>query len=195
MSMIRSRPVPTSLIPASKEALLLLLLATGMRVDDALKLSFVCELEESTPSRLVLFFLDKRKCKIRGAWSTSVTIKEYEQDERLCPARAILRMLDISASTRDQGVKTLFISSSGGTPALYSMRRWIVDLLQEAGISGTPGSCRSAASSRAFADGVPIDEILNAAGWSSQDTFFRFYQREVSKTARAARPVNLMPVL
>ncbi len=195
MRLIQSKPAPTSLLPASKEALFLLLLATGMRVDDVSKLSFVCELEESTPSRLILSFLDKRKCKVRGAWTTSVVVKEYEADDRLCPAKAICRMLEISASTQVSGVSTLFISSSGTVPTLYTLRRWVLDILREAGIKATPGSCRSAASSRAFADGVSIDEILNVAGWSSQDTFFRYYQRTVKSSVSSVRAVNLMPSL
>jgi integrase len=195
MSLIRSKPVPSSFLLASKEALFLLLLATGLRVDDVSKLSFECELDDSSsPQRLIIPFMDRRKCKVNGAYTTSITLKEYESDERLCPARAVLRMLDLSADVRVSGVKSLFVSSTGWTPVLFTLRGWVVDILREAGITATPGSCRSASTSRAFADGVPLDEILNAAGWSSQNTFFRFYQREVKRSG-SVRAVNLMPTL
>jgi hypothetical protein len=43
---------------------------------------------------------------------------------------------------------------------------WIVGILQRAGIVGTAGSTRSAATSAAFFHGKTFNEIANLAGWA-----------------------------
>ena len=43
-----------------------------------------------------------------------------------------------------------------------------------------PHSTRAAATSKAKAACVPIQEILNTAGWSSSKTFDRFYNKPAS---------------
>ena len=43
-------------------------------------------------------------------------------------------------------------------------------------------SSRSASTSAAFGRDVPLDNILQAAGWSSQHTFSKFYCRPVLAT-------------
>jgi hypothetical protein len=58
-----------------------------------------------------------------------------------------------------------------------------------AGIKASAGSCRSPPTSLAFEQSVPIDIIMRSAGWSSENTFRRFYQREV---VRSEEPLNLV---
>jgi hypothetical protein len=48
--------------------------------------------------------------------------------------------------------------------------------------------CRSASTSLALERSVSIDVIMRSAGWSSENTFRRFYQRKVS---RMQDPINL----
>ncbi len=59
-----------------------------------------------------------------------------------------------------------------------SIRRWIKDMLRDAGIDldiFKAHSTRAAATSAASASNVPLDTILRTGGWSSATTFTRFY--------------------
>ena len=57
-----------------------------------------------------------------------------------------------------------------------SIARWVKQLLKIAGIESTAHSTRSMSTSIAAAQGLPIQEILKAAGWSSESTFTKFYR-------------------
>ena len=45
-----------------------------------------------------------------------------------------------------------------------------------------PHSTRAAATSKAFLKSVPLEHILSVAGWSSSDTFAKFYRKPVINT-------------
>ena len=45
--------------------------------------------------------------------------------------------------------------------------------------------CRAVAASLAFLRGVPLDELLRAVGWSSRNTFARFYLRHLTSAQRS----------
>ena len=63
-----------------------------------------------------------------------------------------------------------------------TMARWIRAVMLEAGLDdGTfkPHSTRSAATSTAKQACVPIQDILKHAGWSSERTIDRFYNKPV----------------
>jgi hypothetical protein len=63
---IKARPRPSSFLLCASEAVLLILLATGWRVDDVFKLSN----EVSFDSKAVTFrFAEKRKCPIKGKYT------------------------------------------------------------------------------------------------------------------------------
>lgn len=56
---------------------------------------------------------------------------------------------------------------------------WIKSQLVEAGIKATPGSVRSAVASKNWVDNYPLEEILARGNWRSQNTFSKYYKREV----------------
>ncbi|KAL4710016.1 hypothetical protein ACJJTC_015994 [Scirpophaga incertulas] len=56
---------------------------------------------------------------------------------------------------------------------------WIKKLLSEAGIKSSPGSLRSAVSSLNWLENYPINEILEKANWRHENTFRKFYQKNV----------------
>jgi integrase len=177
------------LCPAAKEALFLLLMATGMRVDDMFKMGENFEVHGGT---LVIPFLEKRKCKVKGVWTSSARISSYPGNERLCPINALLLYATFAVFVRTPGEKALFISSRGRRAAVATLAGWVTDILLEAGIQAPAHSCRSASTSHAFARKVSIDTIMSSAGWSSDLVFFRHYQRVPRASVSAA---NLLPVL
>ncbi|XP_073705528.1 uncharacterized protein [Garra rufa] len=78
-----------------------------------------------------------------------------------------------------------------GLPAgKQTLSRWIVDAICSAyESSGLPAplgakahSTRAMATSKALLSGVPLQDICNAAGWSTPLTFVRFYELDLSAT-------------
>jgi site-specific recombinase XerD len=189
LRMIQDRPPPADFLSAAREALFLILMATGLRVGDAFLLGNDFSLSNGT---FIIPFIGKRKRKIKGRWSTEQKISSYSGSERLCPGNALLLYATFSVTVRVPGEEALFISSTGRRAAKATLGGWVKDILFDAGISATAGSCRSAATSAAFLRKIPVDTILSSAGWSSDLTFFRHYQRDVGTSASGA---NLLPVV
>jgi site-specific recombinase XerD len=174
LSFISSRTRPTDFRPAGQEALLLLLLSTGIRVDCASKLSknlyvcrTFCEIE---------FLLPRKTGK-----SDPQVIRLFLENPRLCPVRAMEHFLSIARKKRKSSEEFLFISSSGRRAHIDTLRHWVSDLLSESGVEAFAGSCRSAATSAAVSKDVNIDVVLKSAGWARESTFWRFYHRQVLK--------------
>jgi integrase len=185
MSYLSSRPRPEVFLAVASEALILLLLATGWRVDDVWKLSANVVFSDE---KAVFFFIQKRKCPIKGSYTLSRAIPRFKERERICPVKSIEFYLLLAQKLR-KDFKPLFISSTGLRASKDSLRRWVVELLGKCGISASAGSCRSAATSSALLRNWSIDQILNSAGWSSESTFRKYYDRSVLKEDA---PVNLL---
>jgi integrase len=178
LAFIAARPYPTLFRPAGKEALLLLLLATGIRVSDANRLS-----RKMTKSGEVWIipYLEKRKT----GPSPPQLVRAYS-DARLCPARALQRYLALATKIRKPDEKFLFISSRGTRADVDTLRTWVTELLDAAGIKAPAGSCRSASTSAAVSRNMDVDQVLKAAGWACESTFRRYYQRAVHPLVNCA---------
>lgn len=166
---------PSSIMESGKEAVMLLLLATGLRVDDLHKLSRSCHAVGDT---LSLTFFEMRKCPKAHKLIENFYLKRFET-KRLCPVRALLHYLKCSEKKRLPSSRGLFVSSKGSDAALWTLRRWATLMLNDAGISASAGSCRAAATSNAIQNGIPVPDVLASAGWTRQSTFQRFYSREI----------------
>lgn len=73
-----------------------------------------------------------------------------------------------------------------------TLSRYVRTTMAEAGIDMqqfTPYTCRHASTSAAWRKQVPIATILTAAGWASEGTFRRFYNRPI----KAIENTNLIP--
>ena len=65
-----------------------------------------------------------------------------------------------------------------------TISRWIKVILNRSGINTKifgSHSVRSASTSKAKSNAVPIDEILKKAGWSNVKTFAKFYDKKIVK--------------
>lgn len=159
------------------DALILLLLATGLRLDDVAKMG--CNLQP-LPDGIRIPFLHPRKCDIsKRPLLPHQEVRHFAVD-RISPVSAIRRYMDM-ATFRKPEADALFISSLGTNAASPTLGGWIKKLFEKANIKATPGSCRSAATSAAYLKNIPIHEILEYAGWRSECTFRAFYNRPVLK--------------
>jgi site-specific recombinase XerD len=177
-------PFPTSIRSAGQEALLLLLLATGIRVSDAHRLS---RKMSKSGEVWIIPFLEHRKT----GRSPPQLVKPYST-ARLCPARALQRYLAIANPVRAPEQPFLFVSSKGVRASIDTLRKWVIDLLADAGIKAPAGSCRSASTSSAVARNMDIDQVLKSAGWATESTFRRYYHRALLPVQSCA---SLLPPL
>jgi site-specific recombinase XerD len=167
-----NKPLPTKLRPAGQEALLLLLLATGIRVSDANRLGKTLNIVQDV---CAIAYLEKRKTGI----SPPQLVRRYE-NPRLCPVRALQLYLSLARPIRKVVEKEfLFISSKGVRASVDTLRNWVIDLLCVSGVKATAGFCRSAASSAACLRELKVDDIMSAAGWKRESTFRTYYHRMV----------------
>jgi site-specific recombinase XerD len=155
--MIRDHPPPSSFLPAAKEALFLLLMATGIRVDDVYKLSEDFSVEKGS---MIIPFVEKRKCKVKGVWTSTIRISAYPGNERLCPINALLLYSRFAVFKREKDEKALFMSSTGSRAAKPTLAGWVKSLLAKAGSKATAHSCRAASTSHALLRNISIDVIL-----------------------------------
>ena len=99
-------------------------------------------------------------------------------EERLCPVRYIKEYLRRTEPLRQGDSLQLLISPFTGRPVkLATVRRWIVQVLQDAGVTASAGSTRATATSCALLHDVPLQQIMASADWSRQDTPLRHYLR------------------
>ncbi|KAL0154061.1 hypothetical protein M9458_050635, partial [Cirrhinus mrigala] len=110
----------------------------------------------------------------------------------MCPVRALDAYVHRAALWRksDQLFVCYGPPKKGHPATKQTLSRWIVDAISSAYESSDlplplgvkAHSTRAMAASRALMLGVPIQDICNAAGWSTPLTFVRFYNLDVRAT-------------
>ncbi len=132
--------------------------------------------------------------------SESSPSRSADAQTSVCPDRALRIYIDRSASfwQSDQ----LFVCYGGCTKgrAMSKQRlsHWIVDAIMavytsqglECPLHIRAHSTRAIASSWAWSRGMSIQDICLAAGWSSQNTFARFYKLDVQSLASQVLSVS-----
>lgn len=181
---IADSPASDDFLSIAHEAVSLLLLATGLRVDDVWKFSENVTFEHD---RARFRFRLPRKCDMVRRLKSYVDVQRYSV-VRICPVNAVFRFVNAAASIRKSGNSALFVSSKGKDAAKATLRSWFCHLLFAAGIRSSAGSSRSAVTSAAHYRGIKLGEIMKAAGWSSECTFRAYYCRPVENV-----PINLLP--
>ena len=109
------------------------------------------------------------------------------EDRSICVATYLKEYLARTNDLRKNTDKVFLTTRKPYKPVSRdTVSRWVKSLLQAAGIDTTEfgaGSTRSAASSKASSEGVPLDQILEAAGWSQETTFTRWYNKSINGTS------------
>ena len=118
------------------------------------------------------------------AFHTSpLKFNKYPSDSRICAIENIIRYMDLTADVRGENSQLFLSYVKPYHPiGIGTIRRWIVETLTAAGIDTktyTAHSTRSAATSKAFANGATIIEICRAAGWKNCPVFAKHYKRDI----------------
>ncbi|XP_045504508.1 uncharacterized protein LOC123701156 [Colias croceus] len=93
------------------------------------------------------------------------------------------KLLDLGMDRRNlASVDNLFVTVCGKAKAASRtvIAGWVKSALREAGVEAAPGSVRSAVASRSWLDNESIDKILARGNWRSQNTFKKYYRKEIT---------------
>ncbi len=117
--------------------------------------------------------------------STGYTMKlhAYPAERRLCVVTYLKHYLQQTKPLR-AGEKALFLSFKRPHKAVSrdTISRWLKLVMNQAGLDTevyTAHSTRTASTSAACLAQVPVDEILQTAGWAKEQTFKNFYKKPI----------------
>ncbi len=106
---------------------------------------------------------------------------KFADNPLLCVVSAVNTYMDRTKDIRKSTRLILTTRKPYGNASSRTVARWIIDFMQNAGVDTTKfkaHSIRSASTSKAFSKGVSLDDIQQAADWSGNHTFFKFYCRQ-----------------
>ncbi|KAK3093023.1 hypothetical protein FSP39_010166 [Pinctada imbricata] len=110
----------------------------------------------------------------------------YPENPQLCVVSCIKTYCARTESKRDnsnRGHLLIMNRKPYASISAQTVSHWIRDIMGLAGIDTSKfkaHSARAASTSKASNAGVPIEEILSMADWSSQSTFVKFYRKVVT---------------
>ena len=167
---------------------MLLALTTGQRIQTLTNLSLDFLVKSSGK---FTFHIAKILKTSKPGKHFSVEVKQYSRDPKLCPYNCLTKYLLMTENLRTSD--QLFIThQKPHTPASsHSISRWIRTVLSDAGVETKFGahSTRHASTSKAFNSTIPIDQILDKAGWTSDSTFANFHRKPIAEDNSFAESV------
>ena len=133
-------------------------------------------------------FKDLLKHDRPGKSSFTLKMKAYPPDRRLCVVNYLRHYVQRTKNIRGNE-RYLFVSfkKPHGRVSAQTIARWIKDTLCASGIDTSvykAQSTRAASTSAANNANLPIGKILAQAGWSSERTFRKFYNKPIEIATR-----------
>lgn len=171
----------TNIYQTSRHTAILLLLCSGRRIHDLTLLRI--DPDHCIRSDDAIIFWPEFGSKTdrddyrQSGWK----LMANNDNVQLNPVFWIENTISLLQSRRDTAGKfNLFVTVRG--PAKPASRTviagWIKNLFKDANIKFTPGSVRSAVASKNWLN-YPVDEVLARGNWRSNNTFQKYYRREV----------------
>ena len=160
----------------------LLALLSGQRCQTIYQLDINCM--TLTSQKCTFFISNLLKHSRKGCHQKPLEFLAFENCPQLCIVNVITVYLKKTEEHRKNS-NTSRLLLSFKKPHLPiskdTLGRWIKSVLDLAGIdiAFSAHSTRSASTSAASEAGVPLTTILEAAGWSQESTFTRFYKKLV----------------
>lgn len=171
-----------SLCECSACTAILLLLCSGRRVHDLTLLAVNKENCTVTDNSITLW-------PIFGSKTDSVTNRQSgwrlfrnKDYQTLDPIFWLNKVIVLSQSRRSLCKQNhLFLTVSGPPKAASRtvIGGWVKKILCQAGIRASPGSIRPAVASKNWVQNCSIDDILAQGNWLSENTFAKYYRREI----------------
>lgn len=170
-----------SLFEASKHAATLLLLCSGRRVHDLTLLKIDPEHCIIQDKQIIFWPAYGSKTDSANHRQSGWKLLINQGNKALDPVFWVMKVKELSSERREPTQSSLFISIRGAPKAASktTIAGWVKKVLEEAGISATPGSFRAAVASKNWINNFPLDDILARGNWKSENTFAKFYRRQI----------------
>ena len=174
------------------KTVILLALGTASRAQTlaAIEIDNIKETKEGLEIRII----ERTKTDKPGKAKPLLCLPFFKEKPELCIANTVIQYIKVTAKLR-KDTKHLFISLNKPHKKVttQTISRWIKKVLEKCGIDisiFSSHSTRHASSSTAFINGLDLEAIRKAAGWSEGSTVFaKFYNRPISKNFSFARAV------
>jgi hypothetical protein len=171
-----------SLLALSQKTATLLLLLTGQR-GQSIHLIDIRNISVSK-NAVKIRFGDVMKTTRPGFQQKEISIKAYAPDRRLCIVTVLTEYLERTRPLRQS--TGLFISTLKPYARVSrdTISRWVKAVMGKAGLDlkiFTPHSVRGASTSAAARANVPLQSILETAGWSRDSTFRKYYDKPLKE--------------
>lgn len=117
-----------------------------------------------------------------GYKNPEIHLKAYPPDRRLCVFTVLKEYMYRTRLIRQTNKLLISYVKPHKDVSKNTISRWIKTVLHRSGIDTNiygAHSVRSASTSKAKLKDVPIEDILKKAGWSSERTFSRFYDKKI----------------
>ena len=115
--------------------------------------------------------------------SRKIFLGRYQQDCSICVVRCLEHYLQRTCNHRRHKELLLSYVSPYKSVGSQTVSRWICSLIRLAGVDVcyTGHFTRAASTSEAVDNGVPLEVVLEAADWSSAQTFEKHYHKRAEK--------------
>ena len=104
-----------------------------------------------------------------------LVLNRFTDDPRLCPAHYVKAYIRKTEGCRSSDRLFVSLLAPHGAVATSTISRWLERIISMTGASGSGGSTRSAATSRAASRGASLAAVLTAGDWARASTFRKFY--------------------
>ena len=116
----------------------------------------------------------------------TITFPTFKENDNLCVVNCLQEYVKRTKDRRKDDFLFLCYKKPFGQALKATLCRWLKCVMSKAGIDieqFSAHSFRSASTSAASKLDVPLDTILQTAGWSNAETFRKFYNRPVKEAA------------
>ena len=169
----------TSLISLSCKLAMLFLLVTAQRCQTlhVIKLSDI----DQSPDGIIINISHLIKQSRPGVHLAPIVLKAYKTDESLCIVKTLNMYITRTECLRKDDNLLISTTKPHGKISKQTVSRWVKIVLKQAGLPKvyTAHSTRAATTSNAYDKGVPLQNIIKAAGWSNARTFETYYKRKI----------------
>lgn len=174
----------------TKKTAMLLALTTGQRVQT---LSVIRHKNiRFSESGVDIILSDILKTSTPGRWLSKICLPCLDETD-ICPVKSLCRYLDMTKQLRQEDGSYDYLFLTFKRPyrraTSQTISRWLKQVMKDSGIDVSifsSHSTRHAASSKALRQGLTVDSILKAVGWSAKSmTFAKHYNRLLQNRVNA----------
>lgn len=170
----------------TRKCVFLLSLATCQRIS-TIHCIKLCDISFSKDNSSCILHISEMQKQTRPGYHNSRLHVESYQEPVVCPVVTLRNYIELTSEIRKEKEYLFVVTVPPYSRASKdTLARWQKTILNVAGVESKfkPHSVRSAATSKMFQNKVPVDVIMQSAGWSGEDTFQKFYNKPKMSASR-----------